>query len=258
MLDTQGLNWQAAQRLMPDDSPSAQTKTNDRGRGQLGFPESNQSYGTPMAQDLFNLPGPKGNPLVGSLLEMGAGPLGILTECARDYGELVPMQLGLTPVCLVNQPDLIEAVLRDRDTFIKSRGFRMLKTLLGREVAKDTTLGDYQLPQGMVLLLSQWVMHRSPEYFDQANQFLPERWNNELEKSLPRGVYFPFGDGPRICIGKGFAQMEAVLLLTTIAQQFQVQVMPGFNIVPQPSITLRPETGIQVTLRQLALAGKNT
>ena len=71
------------------------------------------------------------------------------------------------------------------------------------------------------------------------------------EKRLPRWVYIPFGDGPRICIGKGFALMEAVLLQATVAQKFQLDVLPDFPIVPQPSITLRPESGIKVQLKQL-------
>lgn len=446
-----------------------------------------------MAEDIFDLPGPEGNSLAGSLLEMGKDPLGFFTRCDREFGDLIPMQLGLTPACLVTNPDYIEQVLRDRNTFIKSRGFRVLKSLLGeglltaegeswfwqrklaqpvfhqkriqsysqimvdytqhllkdwedgdtldvhremmgltlrivmksifdkdvgegqaqtvahaldvamdwfeskrkqgylvlewfprpenvryhqaiaamneaiyaliqerrqhpdssgdlltmlmqakdedtgegmddkllrdevatlmlaghettanalswtwmllsqhpevgeelrqelttvlgdrppsledlrqlpytnqvikesmrlyppvallgREAATDTSLGGYVVPQGTVMLLSQWVMHRKPEYFENADQFQPQRWQGDLEKTLPRGVYFPFGDGPRICIGKGFAQMEAALLLATIAAKFSLELVPDFEIMPQPSITLRPETGIQMTLKQL-------
>lgn len=446
-----------------------------------------------MAQDVFDFPGPKGNTIAGSLLDLGRDPLGFLTQCANEFGDIIPIQLGLTSACLLTNPEYIEQVLKNRDTFIKSRGFRVLKSLLGeglltaegeswfwqrklaqpvfqqkriqgygrvmvdyteqmlqswrdgetrdihqemmrltlnivmkcifnkdvgegeaqivahaldvtmnwfeskrkqgflvwewfprpenihyrqaiaemnraiyelirqrrasaeestdllsmlmdardeetgeqmddrllrdevatlmlaghettanalswtwmllsqhpevwqklqselqevlgerpptyedlpklsytnnvikesmrlyppvsifgREVAQDTTIGDYEVHSGTVLMISQWVMHRSPKYFDQSEAFKPERWENDFERSLPRGVYIPFGDGPRICIGKGFALMEAVLLLATIAQKFHIEVIPGFEIIPQPSITLRPETGIQVTLRQL-------
>jgi cytochrome P450 len=120
--------------------------------------------------------------------------------------------------------------------------------IFGREAARDCTIGDYEVAQGTVLTISQWVMHRHPKYFDRPEAFKPERWTEEFEKQLPRGVYIPFGDGPRICIGKGFAQMEAVLLLATIAQRFELDLEPGFPIVPQPSITLRPEYGIKVKL----------
>jgi cytochrome P450 len=126
--------------------------------------------------------------------------------------------------------------------------------IFGREAAQDTTIGDYEIPQGTVVTISQWVMHRHPKYFENPESFQPERWIENFEKQLPRGVYIPFGDGPRVCIGKGFAQMEAVLLLATISQRFELDLEPGFEIVPQPSITLRPASGIKVRLKQIAAA----
>jgi cytochrome P450 len=123
--------------------------------------------------------------------------------------------------------------------------------IFGREAARDCTIGDYEVSQGTIITISQWVMHRHPKYFNNPEAFEPERWTEEFEKQLPRGVYIPFGDGPRVCIGKGFAQMEAVLLLATIAQRFEIDLEPGFSIVPQPSITLRPEYGIKVKLKQI-------
>ncbi len=447
-----------------------------------------------MSRDVFELPAPEGNTIVGHLLDLSNDPLGFLTNC-RDYGEIVPLRLGLTPTCLLMNPDDIEQVLKERNTFIKSPGFRVLKTLLGeglltaegeswfwqrrlaqpvfgqkrierygalmveytdrmlqtwqdgethdvhadmmrltlqivmkcifdanvdsaeatvvsnaldvamhwfeskrrqnflvwewfprpenvrysqaiakmdaaiytlirarrnsneeshdllsmlmaardeetgqqmddkllrdevatlmlaghettanalswtwmllaqhpevrqklqaelqqvlagrlpkledmrrltytnqivkesmrlyppvsifgREAAHDCTIGDYAIPKGMVITISQWVMHRHPQYFDNPEVFQPERWTEEFEKQLPRGVYIPFGDGPRVCIGKGFAQMEAVLLLATIAQRFELDLEPGFPIVPQPSITLRPEYGLKVKLKRMAI-----
>ncbi|MBD0300733.1 MAG: cytochrome P450, partial [Tolypothrix sp. T3-bin4] len=131
--------------------------------------------------------------------------------------------------------------------------------LMGRQAAVDTQIDDYEIPQGMAIMISQWVMHRHPKYFENSEAFQPERWTQEFEKQLPKGVYIPFGDGPRICIGKGFAQMEAALLLATIAQQFQIDLVPGYSTVPQPSITLRPENGLKVQLKQIASeASKDT
>ncbi|HEY9645656.1 MAG TPA: cytochrome P450, partial [Chroococcidiopsis sp.] len=99
-----------------------------------------------------------------------------------------------------------------------------------------------------IVIFSPWVMHRDPRYFEQPDQFRPERWTDELEKQLPRCAYFPFGDGPRTCIGKGFAVMESVLLLAAIAQRVQLSLATDAAIIPQPSITLRPAGGIPMTV----------
>jgi MFS family permease len=82
-------------------------------------------------KDIFELPGPTGNSLVGSLIDLGQDPLGFLTKCAREYGDIVPLHLGLTSACLVRNPEYIEEILKDRETFIKSRGLRALRSLLG-------------------------------------------------------------------------------------------------------------------------------
>ncbi len=441
-------------------------------------------------KDIFELDAPKGNSIAGHLIDLGNNPLDFLTDCGRNYGDIIPLQLGLTSACLIANPDYIEQVLKDRNSFIKSRGFRALKTLLGeglltnegeswfrqrrlaqpvfhqkkingygkvmveyseaitenwvdgeirdvhadmmsvtlkivmkcifdqdvsegeaknvshaldvamnwfeskrkqnfliwewfprpeniryrnaiknmdesiysligqkrqsseegkdllsmlmqardeddnsqmsdkqlrdevatlmlaghettanalswtwmllaqnpqvedklwnelktvlngrlptvedlvqlqyanmvikesmrlyppvaifgRETVSDYQLDDYEIPAGCVVMMSQWVMHRNPKYFDNSEEFIPERWENDLEKRLPRGVYIPFGDGPRICIGKGFALMEAVLILATIAQKYKLTLIEDHPIVPQPSITLRPEHGIKVEI----------
>ncbi|MCL1465596.1 cytochrome P450 [Argonema galeatum] len=445
-----------------------------------------------MSQDIFELPSPEGNSIVGNLADLGQDPLGFLTKCAGEYGDIVPLRLGLTPACFLTKPEYIEQVLKDRILFVKSKGLRTLRTLLGegllssegdywyrqrrliqpvfsqkriagygqimvdytgqmldtwqngetrnvhddmmrltlnivmkclfnedvtegtakevahaldvtmhwfeskrkqgyfvlewfprpeniryrnaiqkmdksiydiisqrrasgeepgdllsmlmqvkdeddgaqmtdkqlrdevatlmlaghettantlswtwmllsqhpevqnkllqelkevledrsptvadipklrytdmvikeamrlyppvstmaREASQDCEIGGYQVPAGCNIMMSQWVMHRSPRYFEEAEKFQPERWANDLEKRLTKGVYFPFGDGPRVCIGKGFALMEAVLLLATIAQKFELSIVPDYAIVPQPSITLRPEYGIKVTLKK--------
>lgn len=117
-----------------------------------------------------------------------------------------------------------------------------------REATRDCEIGGYFIPKGTTLIASQWVMHRDPRYFTHPEVFNPERWANDLEKRLPRGIYFPFGDGPRVCIGKNFALMEAVLILATIAQRFQLDLVSAQAIELQSSITLRPKHGIKVVL----------
>lgn len=117
---------------------------------------------------------------------------------------------------------------------------------IGRSASREYNLDGHQLPAGCVIVFSPWVMHRHPNYFTDPDQFRPDRWAGDLEKQLPKCTYFPFGDGPRICIGKNFAMMEAVLLLATIAQKFQFTLLPDQPIDPAPSITLRPQNGIKV------------
>ena len=90
----------------------------------------------------------------------------------------------------------------------------------------------------------------SSRYFPDPEAFMPDRWADGLAKRLPKYAYFPFGGGPRICIGGGFAMMEAVLLLATMAQRFRLTLVPGHPIALYPSITLRPAYGVRVTLER--------
>lgn len=121
---------------------------------------------------------------------------------------------------------------------------------MGRLANTDSEIGGYSIPKGSFILISQWVMHRDPRYFDSPEVFNPDRWADGLAQRLPTYAYFPFGGGPRVCIGKSFAQMEAVLLLATIAQKFRLTLVPGQEITPWPAFTLRPKQGIRMLLSE--------
>lgn len=110
-------------------------------------------------------------------------------------------------------------------------------------------IGGYDFPAGTTFLMSQWVTHRDPRYFDEPEAFRPERWLDGLMDRLPPGAYFPFGGGPRRCIGQGFALLEASLVLAEVAQHFRFELVPGQEIVPEPLVTLRAKNGIRMTLR---------
>ena len=97
------------------------------------------------------------------------------------------------------------------------------------------------------MIMAQWVMHRDLRYFDDPEVFQPERWLNGLENRLPAGAYFPFGDGPRRCIGQGFALLESALVLATIAQKYRFKLVPGHPVIPDPLVTLRAKHGIRMT-----------
>src|SRR2546426_11281440 len=94
--------------------------------------------------------------------------------------------------------------------------------------------------EGTALFMSQWVIHRSSPYFPDPEAFMPDRWADGLAKRLPKYAYFPFGGGPRICIGGGFAMMEAVLPLAPLSQRIPVTPVPGPPLAPEPSISLPP------------------
>jgi cytochrome P450 len=114
----------------------------------------------------------------------------------------------------------------------------------GREALEACEIGGYPVPRGGTLLFSQWVIQRDPRWFDQPESFQPERWADGLARRLPRFAYFPFGGGPRLCIGQPFALMEAALILATVLQRYRLDLASSEPIVPWPSITMRPKQGL--------------
>ncbi len=119
---------------------------------------------------------------------------------------------------------------------------------LARTVIADFDLRGYRIPAGSNVVMSQWIMHRHPAYFPDPEKFDPDRWSTEQARKLPRFAYFPFGGGPRQCIGSSFAVMEATLLLATIAQSFRLRAVPDHPVALVPSFTLRPKYGLRMSL----------
>jgi cytochrome P450 len=119
---------------------------------------------------------------------------------------------------------------------------------LVRNPVKECEIGGYRIPTGTTILMSQWVMHRDPRYYDEPERFNPDRWLDARSREAPKFAYFPFGGGPRTCIGASFATTEAALVLATIAQKYQIRVVPDWPIETIPTITLRPRHGIKVTV----------
>lgn len=112
----------------------------------------------------------------------------------------------------------------------------------------DDEVGGEKIHKGTVITMSPWVTHRNPRYWPEAHRFLPERFSPENGVNRPRFAYFPFGGGPRVCIGNGFALLEGPIVLATLAQHFSVRLVPDHPVVPQGRITLRPKHGLKVTL----------
>ncbi len=120
--------------------------------------------------------------------------------------------------------------------------------IIARIAREDYQVDGYRVPAGSSVVMSQWIMHRDPRYYGDPERFNPDRWTEDFEKQLPKFAYFPFGGGPRLCIGSAFAMMEAVLLLATIARKFRLRLLPEPPVVPLPAITLRPRYGVPVAL----------
>lgn len=119
-----------------------------------------------------------------------------------------------------------------------------------RIAARDIEIGEYFVPAGASVILSQWIVHRDPRFYAEPERFDPNRWTPDFASSLPRFAYFPFGGGPRACIGASFALTEATLLLITILQKFHLELALEGPLIPVPGITLRPRDALRVTARR--------
>ena len=120
--------------------------------------------------------------------------------------------------------------------------------VIGREALADCEVGGFSIPAGTTVFMSQWTMHRDGRYFDSPEQFRPQRWEGDFAKKLPKFAFFPFGGGPRVCIGASFAMMEATMLLSAIVQRFHLELLEEQDLTPFPSITLRPRGAVRVRL----------
>ncbi|MDQ3804531.1 MAG: cytochrome P450 [Acidobacteriota bacterium] len=121
---------------------------------------------------------------------------------------------------------------------------------LARFVTGDWRVGGYILPAGSVVIMSQYTMHRHPRYFRDPSRFDPERWTPEARAARPPFTYFPFGGGPRRCIGEGLAWVEGILLIATLAQRWGMRLVADHPVVTEPVVTLRPKYGIMMELER--------
>jgi len=119
----------------------------------------------------------------------------------------------------------------------------------GREALSGFGIGGYRVPAGTQLIVSQWVTQRDVRFFERAGEFVPERWLDGSTAGLPKFAYFPFGGGPRMCIGRQFTTLEAILLLARISRSFQLRPTNG-PVTPRPSLSLRPAGGMRMVLEE--------
>lgn len=120
--------------------------------------------------------------------------------------------------------------------------------VIGRQTVDDYPVRNYVLPKGSVVFLSPWVMHHDPRYYHNPRAFEPLRWIPEEQAKRPKMSYFPFGGGPRMCVGEPFAWMEGIIILAILLQRWQFRLAAGQKIGLQPRITLRPRYGMRMVL----------
>lgn len=123
---------------------------------------------------------------------------------------------------------------------------------LGRKAVAADEIGGYCIPANSMILLCPYTTHRHPAFWEHPEVFDPERFTAEREASRPHYAYFPFGGGPRMCIGNNFALMEMQLILATVAQRYQLRLVPGHPVEPELSLTLRPRYGLPMILLRRA------
>lgn len=123
--------------------------------------------------------------------------------------------------------------------------------LIPRKAVEDDEIRGYYIPAGSGVLVSPYSMHRHPEFWENPEGFDPERFTAERWAGRPHYAYFPFGGGPRYCIGRSFSVIEASLIVAIVAQKYCLHLVPGHPVKREPLLTLRPCQGVLMTLHEI-------
>jgi cytochrome P450 len=183
--------------------------------------------------------------------------LGMHPEIQRQVRDEVRGTLAARPPTVADIPRLAscERVIRE--------SMRLFPPayVIGRRPVEDITIGGHFIPARTNVLMSQWIVHRDERWYDEPLRFHPDRWADGLANRLPKYAYFPFGGGPRVCIGNMFAMLEATLILAMIVQRFELELVSPdpaaatrenlYPITMHPAVTLRPGEPIKVRLTEI-------
>ncbi len=172
--------------------------------------------------------------------------LSVHPEIQTRFHQELDDVIGGRPPTLADLPNL---ALTDR---ILTESLRLYPSIWfwSRMAFQPFSLGGYDIPSGALLAAPQLIVQRDPRWFDQPLEFRPDRWTPEFRQSLPPYAYYPFGGGPRRCIGDGFAWMEAKLILATLGQRWRMRHDPRHQIKMLPLISLRPQGGMPMYLER--------
>lgn len=121
-----------------------------------------------------------------------------------------------------------------------------------RESLEEDEIGGYRIPARKIVIVCQWVTQRRPDLWERPDDFVPERFVGDAKDAIVPWSYYPFGGGARMCIGNSFALMEAQVVLATLAQRFEPELVPGQDVVPDATFTLRPKHGVRMRIRRRA------
>lgn len=145
--------------------------------------------------------------------------------------------------------DLSDLTYTERVVKEAMRVYPPVHTIL-RETAEPVELAGYRFPEGTTLSMHQWTIHRDPDFYTDPYAFEPDRWTNAFEAALPRFAYFPFGGGPRRCIGDRFAMIEAQLVLATLVQHAHLELRSAPSLEFEWTITTRPKDPIKMRVEK--------
>lgn len=144
--------------------------------------------------------------------------------------------------------DTREMTYTDRVLSESMRLYPPVYTLF-REPKLDVKIDGYRIPEGSALMCSQWVVHRSSRWYDDPDSFDPDRWKPERRSRRPRFAYFPFGGGPRHCIGKAFSLLEAKLILACVCSRYELDY-EGPELSLRGSLTMHPDHPVPMRIRE--------
>lgn len=121
--------------------------------------------------------------------------------------------------------------------------------LNNRQNVTPMEIGGYTIPTGTSIYFSPYVVHRDPRWFDRPNEFMPDRWTKDFSSSLPRCAYMPFGQGPRLCLGRSFALQQMAITLAILLPRFRFEDAGTGPVRPAPSIALNPSGDVPLRVR---------
>jgi cytochrome P450 len=119
---------------------------------------------------------------------------------------------------------------------------------LFRQPNVDVRLSGYRVPADSLLMVPQWVLHRHPDYWDDPETFDPDRWTPERVRERHPYAYFPFGAGPRSCIGRQFSLVEAKIIMSMVLRRYSPELVSDADLELRPSLTMHPRDPVEVVL----------